>query len=46
MFDYIIHAALKQRLIVLGISLLLIIYGAITLRQMPVDVFPTSTSRP
>jgi hypothetical protein len=40
MFDYIIHAALKQRLIVLGISLLLIIYGAITLRQMPVDVFP------
>ena len=40
MFDYIIHAALKQRLLVLGISLLLIIYGAITLRQMPVDVFP------
>jgi HME family heavy-metal exporter len=40
MFDYIIHAALKQRLIVLGISLLLIFYGAITLRQMPVDVFP------
>ncbi len=40
MFDYIIHAALKQRLIVLGVSLLLIIYGAITLRQMPVDVFP------
>jgi HME family heavy-metal exporter len=40
MFDYIIHAALKQRLIVLGVSLLLMIYGAITLRQMPVDVFP------
>jgi HME family heavy-metal exporter len=40
MFDYIVHTALKQRLIVLGISLLLIIYGAITLRQMPVDVFP------
>ena len=40
MFDYIIHAALKQRLLVLGISLLLIIYGALTLRQMPVDVFP------
>ena len=32
MFDYIIHAALKQRLLVLGISLLLIIYGALTLR--------------
>ncbi len=40
MFDFIIHTALKQRLIVLGVSLLLIIYGAITLRQMPVDVFP------
>ena len=40
MFDSIIHASLKQRLIVLGVSLLLIIYGAITLRQMPVDVFP------
>ncbi|HRF73591.1 MAG TPA: efflux RND transporter permease subunit, partial [Accumulibacter sp.] len=40
MFDFIIRASLKQRLIVLGVSLLLIIYGAITLRQMPVDVFP------
>ncbi len=40
MFDYLIHTALKQRLIVLGIALLLILYGAITLRQMPVDVFP------
>ena len=40
MFDFIIHASLKQRLLVLGVSLLLMIYGAITLRQMPVDVFP------
>jgi HME family heavy-metal exporter len=40
MFDAIIRAALQQRLIVLGLSLLLTIYGAITLRQMPVDVFP------
>jgi HME family heavy-metal exporter len=40
MFELIIRASLKQRLIVLGISLLLIIYGAITLRQMPVDVIP------
>ncbi|MCF8179066.1 MAG: CusA/CzcA family heavy metal efflux RND transporter [Sulfuritalea sp.] len=40
MFEFIIHTALKQRLIVLGVSLLLIIYGAITLQQMPVDVFP------
>lgn len=40
MFDFIINASLKQRLIVLGFSLLLIIYGALTVRQMPVDVFP------
>ena len=40
MFDFIIHSSLKQRLLVLGISLLLMIYGAFTLRDMPVDVFP------
>ena len=40
MFDFIINASLKQRLIVLGVSLLLVIYGALTVRQMPVDVFP------
>ncbi len=40
MFDFIIHTSLKQRLLVLGAALLLMIYGAITLRQMPVDVFP------
>jgi HME family heavy-metal exporter len=40
MFDTIIHASLKQRLIVVGVSLLLVIYGALTVRQMPVDVFP------
>ena len=40
MFNFIIHTSLKQRLLVIGVSLLLIIYGALTLRQMPVDVFP------
>ena len=40
MFDAIIRLALKQRLIVLGVSLLLVFYGALTVRQMPVDVFP------
>lgn len=40
MFDFIINTSLKQRLLVLGVSLLLIIYGALTVRKMPVDVFP------
>ena len=40
MFDFIIHTSLRQRLIVLGSSLLLVIYGVLTVRQMPVDVFP------
>ena len=40
MFEFIVNGALRQRLIVLGISLLLVAYGALTLRQMPVDVFP------
>ena len=40
MFAFLIHASLRQRLIVLGISLLLVVYGVLTVRQMPVDVFP------
>ena len=40
MFDYIIHASLKQRLIVLGMALLLVVYGMFTVNKMPVDVFP------
>ncbi len=40
MFEHIIQSSLRQRLIVLGVALLLIIYGAVTLKQMPVDVFP------
>ena len=44
MFDFIINASLKQRLIVLGVSLLLVIYGALTVRQMPVDVCLLYTS--
>lgn len=40
MFDFIINTSLKQRLLVLVASTLLIIYGAFTLGQMPVDVFP------
>jgi len=40
MFDPILHASLRQRVLVLGAALLLMIYGAIGMRQMPVDVFP------
>jgi len=39
-FEFLVHTSLRQRLIVLAVSLLLVVYGAITLRQMPVDVFP------
>ncbi|MFZ6819765.1 efflux RND transporter permease subunit [Undibacterium sp. Ji22W] len=40
MFQFIIHTSLRQRLIVLAASLLLLVYGLISMRQMPVDVFP------
>jgi HME family heavy-metal exporter len=40
MFDFLIQTSLKQRFIVLGMALLLLVYGALTLRQMPVDVLP------
>lgn len=40
MFDFIINTSLKQRLIVLGIALLLLVYGVFTVQKMPVDVFP------
>ena len=40
MFNLIIDASLKQRLLVLALSLVLIFYGGLTIKQMPVDVFP------
>ena len=40
MFDLIINRSLKERLLVLAVSLLLIIYGALGVRRIPVDVFP------
>ena len=38
MFDWIIDASLKQRLLVLALSLVLIFYGGLSIKQMPVDV--------
>ena len=40
MFDFIIQTSLRQRLIVLGIAMLLVVYGLFTVQTMPVDVFP------
>jgi HME family heavy-metal exporter len=40
MFDLLIQTSLRQRLVVMGVALLLVVYGALSARQMPVDVFP------
>ena len=40
MFNFLVSASLRNRLFVLGASLLLVVYGAVTLRNLPVDVFP------
>lgn len=40
MFDAIISASLRQRLLVLAAAVLLMAYGALSLRQMGIDVFP------
>jgi len=40
MFNKIIHSSLSQRLFVLAASILLLVYGLMTLKQLPVDVFP------
>jgi len=40
MFDALIRFSLKQRLFVLGSALLLLVFGSMTLKQLPVDVFP------
>jgi HME family heavy-metal exporter len=40
MFNFLVTASLRNRLFVLAAALILIIYGAMTLRTLPVDVFP------
>jgi len=40
MFKAIIHTSLRQRLFVLAVAILLLVYGMLTLKQLPVDVFP------
>ncbi|WP_220808069.1 efflux RND transporter permease subunit [Noviherbaspirillum aridicola] len=40
MFNYLVSAGLKNRLFVLALAVVLMVYGALTLVRMPVDVFP------
>ena len=40
MFNFLVSASLRNRLFVLATALILIVYGAMTLRNLPVDVFP------
>jgi HME family heavy-metal exporter len=40
MFNFLVSASLRNRLFVLAAALILIVYGVITLRSLPVDVFP------
>lgn len=40
MFNLLVGASLRQRLLVLAVAVLLMVYGSMTLVSMPVDVFP------
>ena len=40
MFNTLVTASLRNRLFVLGAALILVVYGAFTLRGLPIDVFP------
>ena len=40
MFNFLVRASLNNRLLVLAVAAILVVYGALTLRGLPVDVFP------
>lgn len=43
MFTFLVSQSLKNRLLVLAIASVLVLFGAFTVTKLPVDVFPTST---
>ncbi len=40
MFNFLVTRSLRNRLFVLATAAILVVYGAISMRQLPVDVFP------
>ena len=40
MFTFLVETSLKNQLLVVALSIVMMIYGALTLTRMPVDVFP------
>lgn len=40
MFNLLVSASLRQRLVVIAVALLLVVYGSFTLPKLPIDVFP------
>jgi heavy-metal exporter, HME family len=40
MFNFLVSGSLRNRLFVLATAAILVVYGALTLRTLPVDVFP------
>ncbi|RTL71326.1 MAG: efflux RND transporter permease subunit [Hyphomicrobiales bacterium] len=40
MFNFLVSASLRNRVFVLAVAVLLVVYGAFAFRQLPVDVFP------
>src|SRR5512144_2072124 len=40
MFNLLVNASLRNRIFVLAAATILMVYGALTVRELPVDVFP------